>query len=127
MLLNTCSRSKDTHHADGFVLRSFNDLHFGGRLCTCLLYLNDSKQSMETAASETGNSESDASIIKGGEDISFTGGETNFPEFGRAVSPKKGSALFFWNTLERPGSKDYNRKMFLNVDPQLRHAGKYFT
>jgi prolyl 4-hydroxylase len=83
-----------TDHMD-----SFNDMDCGGRLATCLLYLND------------------------GNDETFTGGETLFHEFKRAVSPRKGSALFWWNTLERPGSKDYDKNMFLNVDMKLRHAG----
>lgn len=104
-------------------LDSFNDLHFGGRLCTCLLYLNDSEQSMEAASSETGNGGSTGDMTTDEDGTSFAGGETNFPEFDRAVSPKKGSALFFWNTLERPGSKNYNSNMFLNVDMKLRHAG----
>merc|ERR1711966_82397 len=104
---------------------SFNDLDFGGRLCTCLLYLND-QESMESSSSETGDCRSDSGTVAGGRDASFTGGETNFPEFNRAVSPKKGSALFFWNTLERPGSKNYNHNMFLNVDTRLRHAGTPF-
>lgn len=100
-------------------LDSFNDYACGGRLCTCLLYLNDSEQSMEASATGSGSD----TITGMRDEGSFAGGETNFPEFHTAVSPKKGSALFFWNTLERPGSKDYNQDMFLNVDRKLRHAG----
>jgi len=55
----------------------------------------------------------------------FTGGETMFPEFHAAIQPMKGSALFFFNTLERPGSMNYNADMFLNVDRKLRHAGEF--
>ena len=73
-----------------------------------LVYLNDSEQSM---------------TIGVGEGTRFTGGQTMFPEFRAAITPKKGSALFFFNTLERPGSTNYNTNMFLNVDRKLRHAG----
>ena len=52
------------------------------------------------------------------------GGDTNFPEFDVAIPPRNESALFFWNTLERPGSKDYDKDILLNVDMKLRHAGK---
>ncbi|KAL7510261.1 hypothetical protein ACHAXN_007249 [Cyclotella atomus] len=90
-------------------LDSFNEMDCGGRTATCLVYLNDS----EDTASGRSNSN----------DETFTGGETFFHEFKRAVSPRKGSALFWWNTLERPGSKDYDKNMFLNVDTKLRHAG----
>lgn len=90
-------------------LDSFNDMDCGGRLATCLMYLNDS----EDSTSESSNSNAET----------FTGGETFFHEFDRAVSPRKGSALFWWNTLERPGSEGYDKNMFLNVDLQLRHAG----
>lgn len=95
---------------------SFNDFDCGGRLCTCLVYLNDSEQSI-TELKEPKTAE--------GKDQSFTGGETMFPEFHAAIQPKKGSALFFFNTLERPGSMNYNADMFLNVDNKLRHAGKW--
>ncbi|KAL7548946.1 hypothetical protein ACHAWF_012217 [Thalassiosira exigua] len=89
-------------------LDSFNDFDCGGRLCTCLVYLNDS----ETEAPETD-----------GCPETFTGGQTVFPEFDASINPKKGSAIFFWNTLERPGSENYNDDMFLNVDMKTRHAG----
>jgi len=95
-------------------LDSFNEFDCGGRLCTCLVYLNDSEESATKGSSR---------MTEGGEDATFTGGETEFPEFDAAIPPTKGSALFFWNTLERPGSKGYERDMFLNVDLKLRHAG----
>jgi prolyl 4-hydroxylase len=76
-------------------LDSFNDLECRGRLATCLLYL----------------------------DSPTKGGETSFPEFNAVVPPTKGSAVFFWNTLERPGMKGYDPNMFLHVDAKLRHAG----
>ena len=91
-------------------LSSFNDMDCGGRLATCLMYLNDS----EDTAFESSNNK---------DDETFTGGETYFHEFDRAVSPRKGSALFWWNTIERPGSEGYDENMFLNVDLRLRHAG----
>jgi prolyl 4-hydroxylase len=93
-------------------LDSFNSMDCGGRLATCLVYLNDSEDSV----SESSNSNSS-------NDETFTGGETFFHEFKRAVSPRKGSALFWWNTIERPGAMDYEKDMFLNVDLKLRHAG----
>ena len=91
-------------------LDSFNDMDCGGRLATCLMYLNDSEDNVSEESSHNN-------------DETFTGGETFFHEFDRAVSPRKGSALFWWNTIERPGSKGYDKNMFLNVDLKLRHAG----
>ena len=77
-------------------LDSFNDLPVRGRLCTCLLYLQDCPN----------------------------GGATRFPEHPTIdVLPRTGRAVFFWNTQERPGSPNYKSDMFLNVDRQLRHAG----
>lgn len=84
-------------------LDSFNDLDCRGRLATCLMYL----------------SEPDA------------GGETWFPGLAESndqasqpkIAPAQGSAVFFWNTIERPGSPGYDPHMFLNADVQLRHAG----
>jgi 2OG-Fe(II) oxygenase superfamily len=87
-----------TDHQDGH-----NDLDGRGRLATCLVYL-----------AEPGS-----------------GGETMFPgvrcgtDDGAVamVSPRQGSAVFFWNTLEKPGCENYAPGMFLNVDMQMRHAG----
>lgn len=76
-------------------LDSFNDLECRGRLATCLMYL----------------------------DSPTRGGETCFPEFNVKVPPTTGTAVFFWNTLERPGMKGYDPNMFLHVDVKLRHAG----
>lgn len=95
-------------------LNSFNDFDCGGRLCTCLVYLNDSEEPAD---------DYDTADDAESEETTFTGGETMFPEFNHAVSPRKGSALFFWNTHERPGSCGYKKDMFLNVDRKLRHAG----
>jgi prolyl 4-hydroxylase len=79
---------------------SFNELTLRGRLATCLLYLNEPE----------------------------AGGDTWFPHVSAVgpqvvISPTRGSALFFWNTVQRPGSPGYDAEMFLNVDHQLRHAG----
>lgn len=98
-------------------LDSFNEFDCGGRLCTCLVYLNDSERSAEEGGGTTPPPPSSTS------DAPFTGGETTFPEFGASITPRKGSALFFWNTLERPGSSGYSGDMFLNVDRRARHAG----
>ena len=79
-------------------LNEFNDLPCRGRLATCLIYLNSN----------------------------FTGGETSFPHFNADVTPKKGTAVFFWNTLETPGNTNnvkYDPYMYLNVDDRLQHAG----
>jgi len=55
-----------------------------------------------------------------------SGVDTWFPgvaENELSVKATRGSAVFFWNTLENPGSKDYAFDMFLNADKRLRHAG----
>lgn len=81
---------------------SFNDLECRGRLATCLIYLAEPS----------------------------SGGETWFPEIkshdddrGVLVAPTRGSAVMFWNTVEKPGCPDYSADMFLNVDNRLLHAG----
>ena len=78
-----------------------------------MVYLNDSEQSAND----------DNRLAPQEDEATFAGGETRFPEFNAKVRPTKGSALFFWNTLERPGCEDYCKDMFLNVDMKLRHAG----
>jgi prolyl 4-hydroxylase len=82
-----------TMHTDH--LDSFNDLTCRGRLATCLIYLKSPTN----------------------------GGETSFPEFGVKIPPVSGSAVFFFNTKERPGMEGYDPEMFLNVDLKMRHAG----
>lgn len=76
---------------------SFNDLECRGRLATCLIYLAEPEN----------------------------GGETFFPGLFEEVKvpPRQGSAVFFWNTVQRPGSEGYHPKMFLDADIRLRHAG----
>lgn len=76
-------------------LDSFNDLTCRGRLATCLIYLKSPTK----------------------------GGETSFPEFRVKIPPVSGSAVFFFNTKERPGMEGYDPEMFLNVDLKMRHAG----
>jgi hypothetical protein len=61
------------------------------------------------------------------------GGETWFPGVvatdddesgGEAhIAPTLGTAVFFWNTLEKPGSPGYQPRMDLHADERLRHAG----
>ena len=80
-------------------LEDFNELECRGRLATCLIYLND------------------------GNGTDFGGGETFFPEFEFKASPKKGSAIFWWNTVERPGEAKYDANMFLHSDMRMRHSG----
>ena len=87
-----------TDHQD-----SFNELDCRGRLATCLLYLSEPE----------------------------SGGETWFPGLGEddkeetepKIAPTQGSAVFFWNTVEKPGSPGYDPHMYLNADLKLRHAG----
>ena len=104
-------------------VNSFNDFDCGGRLCTCLVYLNDSEVSVEVSETNDTSTTRKNGINEDETTSCFTGGQTLFPEFGAAISPKKGSALFFWNTLEKPGSRGYDKNMFLNVDKKLRHSG----
>jgi len=91
-------------------LDEFNE-HGMSRLATCLLYLN-------TAESINGQ-ELRFDIPKRG----LSGGETWFPEFDAKVRPEKGTIVFWWNTLERPGSYGYDSNMYLNADNRSRHAG----
>jgi prolyl 4-hydroxylase len=86
-----------TDHQD-----SFNDLECRGRLATCLIYLAEPMK----------------------------GGETWFPaltsatgENGVLVAPRRGSAVLFWNTVEKPGCDNYSANMFLHADQRLLHAG----
>jgi hypothetical protein len=39
------------------------------------------------------------------------------------IPPTKGSTVFFWNTVKKPGCSNYDSEMFLNVDMRLRHDG----
>mmetsp|Transcript_8035 Transcript_8035/g.11583 ORF Transcript_8035/g.11583 Transcript_8035/m.11583 type:complete len:342 (+) Transcript_8035:37-1062(+) len=82
-----------TIHTDH--LHSFNNFQCRGRLATCLIYLQEP----------------------------MGGGETRFFEFKQNVNPRQGTAVFFWNTMERPGCTGYDPEMFLTMDLRLRHAG----
>jgi prolyl 4-hydroxylase len=55
------------YHVD--TIDEYNELPFGGRLASCLLFLNDG----------------------------FEGGETSFLDLGLKVTPRTGSALFWFN------------------------------
>jgi hypothetical protein len=107
---------------------SFNEFDCGGRLCTLLVYLNDSSEpskNIEVSSSSSAMVEvvDDENVTATKTLTTFTGGQTMFPEFHTSIIPTKGSAIFFFNVLERPGSINYNTNMFLNVDTKLRHAG----
>ena len=94
-------------------LDCFNDLEVKGRLATCLIYLNSS------SSGDSGGRSGDSS--DGGD---FRGGCTHFPEFETYVFPKQGRAVFWFNTIEKPGSDGYYDDMFLNVDLRSRHSGE---
>ena len=91
-----------TDHQD-----SFNDLECRGRLATCLLYLAEPSSGGETwfpgVAGDNDDDDDDDCQLK--------------------VQANRGSAVFFWNTIEKPGMRDYSADMFLNADLRLRHAG----
>jgi len=89
-------------------LDSFNDLDASGRfgrLATCLVYLNSA-------------SDENSELM----DEGFDGGSTSFPEYGN-VKPRKGSATFWFNTVERTFNK-FSEKKYLNVDVRSRHSGE---
>jgi|UPI000581A82E prolyl 4-hydroxylase len=87
-------------HTD--TIDAYNEMDKRGRVATCLIYL----------AAPT------------------IGGETLFPDVHAdkaiqiRIAPRQGSAIFFWNTHEKPGSPAYDgADMFLNTDLRMRHAG----
>ena len=95
---------------------SFNDLTCRGRLATCLVYLQ---------APTVGG----ATWFPG---IAGTGNDNDDEKKeGLCVEAQAGSALFFWNTVEKPALPDssssssysYTPDMFLHADLRLRHAG----
>ena len=85
---------------------SFNNLEVGGRLATCLVYLEEPTEGGETWFPGIASASSD---IEGSE--------------GTVLPVERGSAVFFWNTVEKPGIDGYDPEMFLNTDHRLRHAG----
>ncbi len=86
-------------------LEAFNGMDCRGRLATCLLYLNSAKDETKGIAGD------------------FNGGATHFPEYNADIIPTKGTAAFWFNTVERPSFVDYSEEMFLNVDLRSRHSG----
>ena len=100
---------------------SFNDLTCRGRLATCLVYLQ---------APTVGGATWFPGIA--GTDTVHPGNDNN--KQGLCVEAQAGSALFFWNTVEKPALPDsssssslsdysYTPDMFLHADLRLRHAG----
>jgi len=88
-------------------LDSFNDLDVRGRLATCLVYLEEPDAGGETWF---------PGVNEFGDDNSIASNRNSNDEEGDvAISPKKGSAIFFWNTVEKPGCEGYEPDMFLNV------------
>jgi len=111
-------------------LDSFNDLDCRGRLATCLLYLNSPLAADEGGGKGTANTKENSNAIntetkKEGTIKSFTGGgETWFPEYNANIIPRQGTAVFWFNTHEKPGMDGYQSDMFLNINMKSRHAGR---
>lgn len=94
-----------TDHQD-----SFNDLERRGRLATFLIYLDAPEQGGAThfpGVNDDNNNDNDDECGTG--DV--------------CVPPLAGSAVFFFNTVEKPGCDDYDAEMFLHADLRMRHAG----
>jgi prolyl 4-hydroxylase len=105
-----------TDHMD-----AFNELHVRARLATCLMYLNSATTTTDsevTPYSDTNVSYKENCLL---------GGNTYFPEYDISISPKIGRAVFWWNTLQRPGMRDYHPYMFLDADMRMRHEGQPVT
>lgn len=99
-------------------LDSFNELDCKGRLASCLIYLNSANET------QCENNIEDNSDHAAKSDIgTFEGGSTYFPEYNISITPKLGRALFWWNTIQRPGMEGYDPLMYLDVDLRMRHAG----
>jgi len=105
-------------------LDSFNDLECREKLATCLIYLNSEISIINKNKNSSFDSQNHELPLSSSSSVgSFTGGSTKFPEYDLSVSPKKGSAIFFWNTIERPWSDGHQSLMDLTVDERLRHSG----
>ena len=111
----------------------FNDLDCRGRLATCLVYLNSSSavstRSGNIDSKDVDEVERDDSIGGGkSSSLSFDGGCTYFPEYDARIAPKCGRAVFWFNTVERPGTPGYGtttaKDLKLNVDLRSRHSGE---
>ena len=98
-------------HSDHLV--SFNELPSGGRLSTLLIYLTD----------EHGAAPPPGGGLGGG---SFhTGGATRFPALGVAVTPRRGTALYFHNVQVGAGQvlREAEHAHALEPDARAVHAG----
>eukprot|EP00527_Entomoneis_sp_CCMP2396_P009301 CAMPEP_0198138244 /NCGR_PEP_ID=MMETSP1443-20131203/1667_1 /TAXON_ID=186043 /ORGANISM="Entomoneis sp., Strain CCMP2396" /LENGTH=332 /DNA_ID=CAMNT_0043799943 /DNA_START=85 /DNA_END=1083 /DNA_ORIENTATION=+ len=92
-------------HTDHQV--SFNELDCRGRLATCLIYLAEPEEGGQTWFPDVLQKEGEADD---------KGREVYLPA-------KRGSAVFFWNSIEKPGQPNYTPLMDLSVDPRMAHAG----
>ena len=110
-------------------LDAFNKLDCKGRLASCLIYLNSAADSHTHSQNKKKNNIQDNDnsndTIKSNDDSigTFEGGSTYFPEYDISITPKMGRALFWWNTIQRPGMEGYHPQMYLDVDLRMRHAG----
>jgi len=129
----------------------FNELDCRGRLATCLIYLNSSSSSssslsltsssslaVEKGEGVLGDTYVDDSVVERGmasrssssnnNSRTFDGGCTYFPEYDARIKPKTGRAVFWFNTIERPGMEGYGttvaKDMKLAVDLRSRHSGE---
>lgn len=99
-------------------LDAFNELDCKGRLASCLIYLNSANQTQCE-----NNIENNSNNVTKSDVGTFEGGSTYFPEYNISITPKMGRALFWWNTIQRPGMEGYHPLMYLDVDLRMRHAG----
>lgn len=102
-------------------LNSFNDLECRGRLATCLIYLEEPDAGGETWFPGTNDR---IRVQDEDRDLSLLGDavDQNMQDEVK-VPPTQGSAVLFWNTLQKPGCDDYDPEMFLHADERMRHAG----
>ena len=101
-------------------LEAFNDLDCRGRLATCLVYLNSS---IDADALYNDDDDDDDDNDATMTNDCFMGGETWFPEYAASVKPRRGTAVFWFNTVQRPGMEGFVPNMNLDVDLRSRHAG----
>ncbi|KAL7564580.1 hypothetical protein ACA910_017927 [Epithemia clementina (nom. ined.)] len=127
---------------------SFNELTCRGRLATCLLYLAEPRQGGETwfpgvlglePKNNNDKNEDNTNLLlqptaacskhkghdKADDNNNNNGDDDNHhhPPESILVRAQQGSAVFFWNTVEKPGSPQYTPDMHLTTDWRLRHAG----
>ena len=57
------------------------------------------------------------------EEGEFSGGSTHFPEYDTHILPKRGKAIFWFNTVERPDCIDSLQDVRMSVNVKSRHAG----